>query len=164
MLVSILQYKQTILMLIHTQVSKFQSIKANMVCGSHQELRRSSSFERTWDESAAESVASNDVVSLVNSSAVSSKGDVNNSVSENPVAGTDMWRSKTKDSKPAKSGRLSHEEKKVGKSNNDEKKTRARKSMEFRNIKISQVSSRCIQRLYNNYFGLSYLNVDDAVG
>ncbi|RLN19084.1 protein SABRE isoform X1 [Panicum miliaceum] len=123
----------------NSQVSKFQSIKANMVCGSHQELRRSSSFDRTWDESAIESVTSNDVVSLVNSSAVYSKVDVNSSVSENPVVGTDMWRSKTKDSKPAKSGRLSHEEKKVGKSNNDEKKTRARKTMEFRNIKISQV-------------------------
>ncbi|OEL18536.1 Protein SABRE [Dichanthelium oligosanthes] len=120
------------------QLSKFQSIKANMVCGSHQELRRSSSFERTWDESVAESVASNDVVSLMNSSTVSSKGDANNSVSENPVVGTDLWRSKMKDSKPAKSGRLSHEEKKVGKSN-DEKKTRTRKQMEFRNIKISQV-------------------------
>ncbi|RLN43194.1 protein SABRE isoform X1 [Panicum miliaceum] len=123
----------------NSQVSKFQSIKANMVCGSHQELRRSSSFDRTWDESVTESVTSNDVVSLVNSSAGYSKVDVNSSVSENPAVGTDMWRSKTKDSKPAKSGRLSHEEKKVGKSNNDEKKTRARKSMEFRNIKISQV-------------------------
>ncbi|KAJ1294163.1 hypothetical protein BS78_01G124900 [Paspalum vaginatum] len=122
----------------NSQVSKFQSIKANMVCGSHQELRRSSSFERTWDENAAEGVTGNDVVSLVNSSAVSSKGDASNSVLENPVVGTEMWRSKTKDSKPTKSGRLSHEEKKVGKSN-DEKKTRARKLMEFHNIKISQV-------------------------
>nr|CAB3498881.1 unnamed protein product [Digitaria exilis] len=120
------------------QVSKFQSIKANMVCGSHQEFRRPSSFERTWDEIAAESVISNDVVSLVNSSTISSKADVKNSLSENPVVGTDLRRSRIKDSKPAKSGRLSHEDKKVGKSN-DEKKTRARKSMEFRNIKISQV-------------------------
>ncbi|KAK8444457.1 hypothetical protein SEVIR_9G137900v4 [Setaria viridis] len=123
----------------NSQVSKLHTIKANMVCGSHQELRRSSSFdERPWDESAAESVTSNDVVSLMNSSTVSSKGDANNPVSENPVVGTDLWRSKTKDSKPAKSGRLSHEEKKVGKSN-EEKKTRARKTIEFRNIKISQV-------------------------
>lgn len=123
------------------QVSKLHTIKANMVCGSHQELRRSSSFdERPWDESVAESVTSNDVVSLMNSSTVSSKGDANNPVSENPVVGTDLWRSKTKDSKPAKSGRLSHEEKKVGKSN-EEKKTRARKTIEFRNIKISQVLS-----------------------
>ncbi|CAN6317258.1 unnamed protein product [Urochloa humidicola] len=121
----------------NSQVSKFQSIKANMVCGSHQELRRSSSFERTWDESAAESVTSTDVVSLVNST-FSSKGDANQSVSENPIVGTDLWKTKTKDSKPAKSGRLSHEEKKGGKSN-EEKKTRARKTMEFRNIKISQV-------------------------
>jgi hypothetical protein len=122
------------------QVSKLHSIKANMVCGSHQELRRSSSFERPWDESAAESVVGNDVVSVVNSSTVSSKGDVGNPVSENPVVGTDLWRSKTKDSKAAKSGRLSHEEKKLGKSS-EEKKTRARKTIEFRNIKISQVLS-----------------------
>lgn len=119
-------------------VSKFQSIKENMVRGSHQELHRSSSFERNCEESITESVASNDVVSLLNSSAVSSKGDASNSVSENLVVGTEMWRSKTKDSKPAKSGRLSHEEKKLGKSN-DEKKTKPRKSMEFHNIKISQV-------------------------
>ncbi|XP_062212048.1 protein SABRE isoform X2 [Phragmites australis] len=122
----------------NAQVSKLQSLKANMVCGSHQELHRTSSFERTWEESAVASVTNNDVVSLVNPSIVSSKGDVNNSMVENPVAGAEMWRNKTKDSKPAKSGRLSHEEKKVGKSN-DEKKTRARKLMEFHNIKISQV-------------------------
>jgi len=122
----------------NSQVSKFQSIKANMVCGSHQELHRSSSFERNWEESAAESVASNDVVSLLNSSIVSSKVDASNSVLENPVVGSEMWRSKTKDSKPAKSGRLSHEEKKLGKSN-DEKKTKPRKSMEFHNIKIGKV-------------------------
>ncbi|GJM96193.1 hypothetical protein PR202_ga13009 [Eleusine coracana subsp. coracana] len=120
------------------QVSKLQSLKANMVCGSHQELRRTSSFERTWEEGAAESASNNDVVSLVNSAIVSSKGDGNNSLAENTVVGTEMWKSKMKDSKPAKSGRLSHEEKKVGKSN-DEKKTRARKLMEFHNIKISQV-------------------------
>ncbi|KAK3149720.1 hypothetical protein QOZ80_3AG0221540 [Eleusine coracana subsp. coracana] len=122
----------------NSQVSKLQSLKANMVCGSHQELRRTSSFERTWEEGAAESASNNDVVSLVNSAIVSSKGDGNNSLAENTVVGTEMWKSKMKDSKPAKSGRLSHEEKKVGKSN-DEKKTRARKLMEFHNIKISQV-------------------------
>jgi hypothetical protein len=121
------------------QVSKFQSIKANMVCGSHQELHRSSSFERNWEESVSESVASNDVVSVINST-VSSKVDASNSVLENPVAGSEMWRSKMKDSKPAKSGRLSHEEKRLGKSI-DEKKTKPRKSMEFHNIKISQVLS-----------------------
>ncbi|KAL6893652.1 hypothetical protein ACP4OV_007750 [Aristida adscensionis] len=122
----------------YTQVSKLQSLKANMVCGSHQELRRTSSFERTWEESAAESVTSNDVVSLVNSSIAPSKGDTNSSVADNLVLGAEMGRGKTKDPKVMKSGRLSHEEKKAGKSN-DEKKTRARKLMEFHNIKISQV-------------------------
>lgn len=122
----------------NSQVSKLQSLKANMVCGSHPELRRTSSFERTWEESAAENITSNDVVSLLNSSNVSSKGDTINSTAENTVAAAEMFRTKTKDSKSIKSGRLSHEEKKIGKSH-DEKRTRARKLMEFHNIKISQV-------------------------
>ncbi|CAM0875467.1 unnamed protein product [Alopecurus aequalis] len=121
----------------NSQVSKLQSLKANMVCGSQPELRRTSSFEKSWEESAAENSTNNDVVSLLNSSNISSKGD-NYSMSENPVAATEMFRSKTKDSKSIKSGRLSHEEKKIGKSH-DEKRTRARRLMEFHNIKISQV-------------------------
>jgi hypothetical protein len=126
--------------LIYIQVSKLQSLKANMVCGSHQELQRTSSFERTWEEGATESVTNNVVVSMVNSSIVSSKGDGNTSMQENSVLGTETWKSKMKDSRPAKPGRLSYEEKKVGKSS-DEKKTRPRKLMEFHNIKISQVST-----------------------
>jgi hypothetical protein len=126
--------------LIYIQVSKLQSLKNNMVCGSHQELKRTSSFEGTWEEGASEAVTSNEVVSLVNSAIVSSKGDGNTSMAEHSVVGTEMWKSKMKDAKPAKSGRLSHEEKKVGKSS-DEKKMRPRKLMEFHNIKISQVST-----------------------
>jgi hypothetical protein len=126
------------------QVSKLQSLKANMVCGSHPELRRTSSFERTWEESAVENITNNDVVSLslLNSSNISSKGD-NYSMAENPVAATEMFRSKTKESKSIKSARLSHEEKKIGKSH-EEKRTRARRLMEFHNIKISQVIYSCI--------------------
>ncbi|KAM0897907.1 hypothetical protein ACQ4PT_022264 [Festuca glaucescens] len=123
----------------NSQVSKLQSLKANMVCGSHPELRWTSSFERTWEESAVENITNNDVVSLslLNSSTISSKGD-NCSMAENPVAATEMFRSKTKESKSIKSARLSHEEKKIGKSH-EEKRTRARRLMEFHNIKISQV-------------------------
>jgi hypothetical protein len=62
-----------------------------MVCGSHPELRRTSSFERTWEESAVENITNNDVVSLslLNSSNISSKGD-NYSMAENPVAATEI--------------------------------------------------------------------------
>lgn len=119
------------------QVSKLQSLKANMVCGSHPELGRTSSFGKAWEESATENTTNNDVVSLLNSSNISSKSD-GYSMAENTVAATEMFRSKTKDSKSIKSGRLSHEEKKTGKSH-DEKRPRARKLMEFHNIKISQV-------------------------
>ncbi|KAG8062119.1 hypothetical protein GUJ93_ZPchr0003g16877 [Zizania palustris] len=120
----------------NSQISKLQSLKANMVCGSHPELRRTSSFERTWEESAVDSIANNDVVSLVNLN-VSLKGDTNNLMAEN-TASVEMLKNRTKDSKLIKSGRLSHDEKKVGKSN-DEKRARARKLLEFHNIKISQV-------------------------
>ena len=50
----------------------------------------------------------------------------------------DPSRNKPKDSKLIKSGRSSHEDKKVGKSN-DDKRSRPRKMKEFHNIKISQV-------------------------
>uniref|UniRef100_A0A453H2P9 Uncharacterized protein n=3 Tax=Aegilops tauschii subsp. strangulata TaxID=200361 RepID=A0A453H2P9_AEGTS len=119
------------------QVSKLQSLKANMVCGSHPELGRTSSFGKAWEESATENTTNNDVVSLLNPSNISSKSD-GYSMAENTVAATEMFRSKTKDPKSMKSGRLSHEEKKTGKSH-DEKRPRARKLMEFHNIKISQV-------------------------
>lgn len=151
----------------YMQVSKLQSLKANMVCGSHPELQRTSSFERAWEENTVENITNNDVVSLVNSTNVSSKGDTNNSMAENPVAAAEMLKSKTKDSKPIKSGRLCHEEKKIGKSH-DEKRTRARKLMEFHNIKISQVNIflynciwRCIQQLFQSK---SALKIADVVG
>lgn len=47
-------------------------------------------------------------------------------------------KNKLKDPKVLKSGRSSHEEKKVSKSQED-KRSRPRKMMEFHNIKISQV-------------------------
>ncbi|PHU12725.1 hypothetical protein BC332_19655 [Capsicum chinense] len=47
-------------------------------------------------------------------------------------------RNKSKESKLMKSGRSSHEEKKVRKAQ-DEKKSRPRRMREFHNIKISQV-------------------------
>lgn len=120
-----------------SQVSKLQSLKANMVCGSNPELRRTSSFDRTWEENVAESVA-NELVLQVQSLTVSSKSGPLNSMPENQHTANETSRNKPKDSKSVKSGRLSHEEKRVGKTQ-DEKRARARKMMEFHNIKISQV-------------------------
>ncbi|XP_024015622.1 protein SABRE isoform X2 [Eutrema salsugineum] len=95
--------------------------------GSAQELRRTSSFDRTWEENVAESVA-NELVLHAHSCTVSS------SIEQQE----DSSKQKLKETKPVKSGRSSHEDKKAGKSH-EEKKSRPRKMMEFHNIKISQV-------------------------
>lgn len=95
------------------------------------ELRRTSSFDRTWEENVAESVANE----LVLQSLSSGKSGPLGSVEQHDES------SRKKDSRP-KSGRLSHEEKKVGKSSED-KRSRPRKLMEFHNIKISQVRHIC---------------------
>ncbi|KAJ0982380.1 hypothetical protein J5N97_010635 [Dioscorea zingiberensis] len=107
------------------------------ICGPNSELRRTSSFDRTWEENVAESVA-NELVMQVHSSSISTKsGHLNSAPELQSTYVEDTSKSKPKD-KTVKAGRLSHEEKKVGKSQ-DEKRTRARKMMEFHNIKISQV-------------------------
>ncbi|KAK4352296.1 hypothetical protein RND71_027814 [Anisodus tanguticus] len=117
-----------------SQVSKLQNLKANIVCGSTPELRRTSSFDRTWEENVAESVADELMLQMHSSSATSS--------TSGPFAGSEQPdegnRNKSKESKLIKSGRSSHEEKKVGKAQ-DEKKSRPRRMREFHNIKISQV-------------------------
>lgn len=117
-----------------SQVSKLQNLKANIVCGSTPELRRTSSFDRTWEENVAESVADELMLQMHSSSATSS--------TSGPFAGIEQpdegIRNKSKESKLIKSGRSSHEEKKVGKAQ-DEKKSRPRRMREFHNIKISQV-------------------------
>lgn len=117
-------------------MSKLQNLKANIVCGSTPELRRSSSFDRTWEENVAESVANELVLQAHSSNFPSSKSGPLGFIEQQD----DPSRNKLKDSKPIKSGRSSHEEKKVGKSN-DDKRSRPRKMMEFHNIKISQVGS-----------------------
>ncbi|KAK9271467.1 hypothetical protein L1049_027058 [Liquidambar formosana] len=116
------------------QVSKLQNLKANIVCGSNPELRRTSSFDRTWEENVAESVANELVLQVHSSSVSSSKSGPLGSIEKHD----EPSRNKLKDPKPVKSGRSSHEEKKVGKSH-DEKRSRPRKMMEFHHIKISQV-------------------------
>ncbi|KAF8029833.1 hypothetical protein BT93_E2300 [Corymbia citriodora subsp. variegata] len=116
------------------QPSKVQNFKANLVCGTTPELRRTSSFDRSWEENVAESVA-NELVLQLHSSAISSSKSGPLGFAEQQ---DESSRNKLKDTKPTKSGRSSHEEKKLGKSHN-EKRSRPRKLMEFHNIKISQV-------------------------
>ncbi|XP_014500853.1 protein SABRE isoform X2 [Vigna radiata var. radiata] len=114
------------------QASKTQNAKANTGTGtgSTPELRRTSSFDRTWEETVAESVANE----LVLQSFSSSKNGQYGSTKQQDEAA----KNKSKDSKGVKGGRSSHEEKKVAKSH-EEKRSRPRKMMEFHNIKISQV-------------------------
>ena len=97
------------------------------------ELRRTSSFDKTWEENIADSIANELVLQLHSSSSSYSKsGPLTEQQDESSKV-------KGKDPKQIKQGRASHEEKKVGKSNED-KRSRPRKMMEFHNIKISQVS------------------------
>ncbi|KAL3504883.1 hypothetical protein ACH5RR_034724 [Cinchona calisaya] len=116
------------------QPAKLQNLKANNVCGSTPELRRTSSFDRTWEESVAESVA-NELVLQAHSPSVSSlkTGSVTyDELSDEPNKST------SQDYKNVKPGRSSQEEKKVGKAQ-DDKRSRPRRMREFHNIKISQV-------------------------
>jgi hypothetical protein len=106
-----------------------QSAKENTGTSINPELRRTSSFDRSWEETVAESVANE----LVLQSLSSSKNGTFNSTEQQDEA-----KNKSKDSNGVKGGRSSHEEKKVAKSH-EEKRSRPRKMMEFHNIKISQV-------------------------
>ncbi|GMN40176.1 hypothetical protein TIFTF001_009410 [Ficus carica] len=112
-----------------TQASKSQNPTLNIVGGSIPELRRTSSFDRSWEETVAESVANE----LVLQSMSSKSGPLDSAEQQDESA-----KNKLKDPKTLKSGRSSHEEKKVAKSH-EEKRSRPRKMMEFHNIKISQV-------------------------
>ncbi|KAF3447266.1 hypothetical protein FNV43_RR12446 [Rhamnella rubrinervis] len=112
-----------------SQASKLQNLKASAISGSTPELRRTSSFDRTWEETVAESVANE----LVLQSFSSKSGPLGSAEQQDEPS-----KNKLKDPKALKSGRSSHEEKKVAKVN-EEKRSRPRKMMEFHNIKISQV-------------------------
>ncbi|KAL1539208.1 protein SABRE [Salvia divinorum] len=107
-----------------SQASKLQNLKPNP------ELRRSSSFDKTWEESVAESVA-NELVLQMHSS---TKGGSISSI-EQP---DETSKGKLKETKLVKPGRSSHDEKKGAKTQ-DDKKSQPRKLREFHNIKISQV-------------------------
>ncbi|XP_024023425.1 protein SABRE isoform X2 [Morus notabilis] len=120
---------QPLLLADSTQASKLQNPTANIVGGSVPELRRTSSFDRSWEETVAEYVA----YELVLQSISSKSGPLDSAEQQDESS-----RNKLKDPKTLKSGRSSHEEKKVAKSH-EEKRSRPRKMMEFHNIKISQV-------------------------
>ncbi|XP_042416673.1 LOW QUALITY PROTEIN: protein SABRE-like [Zingiber officinale] len=120
-----------------SQVSKLQNLKANMICGSNPELKRTSSFDKSWEENTLESGA-NELEFQVQSLNSSSKSGPINSVPESQQTANEASKNRPKDSKAIKSARLPHEEKRVGKTH-DEKRARARKMMDFHNIKISQV-------------------------
>ncbi|XP_020590831.1 protein SABRE isoform X2 [Phalaenopsis equestris] len=120
-----------------SQVSKLQSLKANIVCGANPEFRRTPSCDRIED--TLFEVVANEPLFPLHSSCISSKsGPLNPALESQQAVTDDTFKSKSKDPKPIKSGRLSNEEKKVGKAH-DEKRARSRRMMEFHNIKISQV-------------------------
>ncbi|XP_031494507.1 protein SABRE isoform X2 [Nymphaea colorata] len=113
--------------------------KANSVSVPNSELRRTSSFDRTWEESLAETIANELVLQVHSSNNPSSRSGPLNYTPEHQLPTTEETsKVKAKDSKALKPGRSSHEEKKPGKVH-EEKRARARKMMEFHNIKISQV-------------------------
>ncbi|CAI9116131.1 OLC1v1017206C1 [Oldenlandia corymbosa var. corymbosa] len=117
-----------------SQPSKLQNLKANIMCGSTPELRRTSSFDKTWEESLAESVA-NELVLQAHSPSISS---LKTGSFANDEISDEQHKNKNRDAKTVKPGRSSHEEKKVGKAPED-KRSRPRRLREFNNIKISQV-------------------------
>ena len=120
------------------QLSKLQNPTSNPASGSGSELRRTSSFDRSWEETVAESVANELVLQSISSS---KSGPLDSSEQQDESS-----KNKLKDPKTLKSGRSSHEDKKITKSH-DEKRSRPRKMMEFHNIKISQVDF-CYVPLY----------------
>ncbi|CAN4115175.1 unnamed protein product [Withania somnifera] len=114
-----------------SQATKNQKANSSVVTP---KIRRTSSFDRNWEENVAESVANELLLQMHSSSVSSSKCGPLASIEHLDEAN----RNKSKESKLIKSGRSSNEEKKVGKAN-DEKKPRPRRMREFHNIKISQV-------------------------
>ena len=128
------------------QSSKSQNTAVTATTGPASELRRTSSFDRSWEDTVAESVA-NEIVFQSISSAKS--GTLESSDHQD-----ESLKHKLKDPKYLKSGRSSHEEKKITKSN-EEKRSRPRKMMEFHNIKISQVDYSYMPHISSGYGKLS---------
>lgn len=113
---------------------KSENLKGNIPRGP--KLKRTSSFEKTWEETVTESVANELVMNAHSSSYFPPKSGPLVSSSEHPMI--DMLKSKPKDVKSVKPCRQSPEEKKDGKSP-DNKRSRPARLTEFHSIKISQV-------------------------
>ncbi|XP_017701995.3 protein SABRE-like isoform X2 [Phoenix dactylifera] len=120
-----------------SQASKSQNQKENTIFGSKPGLRRTSSFDRTWEETVAESVA-NELVLQVHSSSISSSKSGSLNAAPEYLISEETSKNKAKDYKAVKSSRSSQEEKKAGKTL-DEKRDRPRRMIVFHSIKISQV-------------------------
>ncbi|XP_047320032.1 protein SABRE-like [Impatiens glandulifera] len=103
--------------------------KANATRGSNSELRRTASFDRTWEENVAESVADE----LVMQAQSSKMGSIGIELQDEP------GKNKQKDNKTSKTGKAASQEEKKAVKQQDDKKTRPRRLREFRNVKISQV-------------------------
>lgn len=115
--------------------SKDTDVASKIMAGFGTKLRRTSSFDRTWEESLAESVATELVMQAHSSGISSSKVD--------PASLIDQADDSSKNkpnTKLVKYGCPSLDEKKLGKPI-DDKNARPKKVIEFHNIKISQVSS-----------------------
>ncbi|XP_047307389.1 protein SABRE [Impatiens glandulifera] len=95
-------------------------------------MRRTSSFDRTWEENVAESLPNELAIQVLSTSTCLTSGSTGIEHQD------EATRNRSKDIKAIKSGRSSHEEKKLGKQQ-DDKRSRPRKMREFHNIKISQV-------------------------
>ncbi|XP_027329889.1 protein SABRE-like [Abrus precatorius] len=110
------------------QASRAKIVKGNPGTGPNPELRRTSSSDKTCEETVAESVADESQ----NFSSYK-KGAFGSSEQQDEAS-----KNKPKDSKGVKAGRSTLEEKKVALPP-EEKRSRPQKIMEFHDIKISQV-------------------------
>lgn len=132
------------------EASRLQNHKTSLTAGPRTEHQRTSSLDRTSEENAAESIANELVFHAQGSnlscsksgplsSAVEHPSGIPTGATTGPISSVDTSKNRLKDSKPNKSGRPSHEEKKPSKSQEEKKDSRVRKTLEFQNIKISQV-------------------------
>lgn len=132
------------------EASRLQNHKTSLSAGPRTEHQRTSSLDRTSEENAAESNANEFVFHGQGSSLSCSKSGPLSSAAEHPsgiptgatagpITSVDTSKNRSRDGKPNKAGRSSHEEKKPSKSQEEKKDSRVRKTLEFKSIKISQV-------------------------
>ncbi|XP_057820697.1 protein SABRE isoform X2 [Cryptomeria japonica] len=132
------------------EAPRLQSQKTTPATGPSAEHRRTSSFDRSWEENIAESVANELVCHAQGKKMYCSNSGPLSITNEHPsgiptfatavpMGSVDISKNRSREVKPIKAGRSSHEEKKPSKSHEEKKVSRARRALEFQNIKISQV-------------------------